>query len=89
MQSKEQKRQKNIILFTSPSCIWCTRAKNFFKKRNIKFKTIDVSKDKRAARDCISNGCRGVPVVLIGTRWICGFDQTKIERALGLGKTSK
>lgn len=86
MQNKETKRQKSVVLFTSPSCIWCTRAKNFFKKNNIKFRAIDITKDKRAARDCMNNGCRGVPVVLIGTQWICGFDQAKIERALGLNK---
>jgi glutaredoxin len=81
----EKKRQKSVVLFTSPSCIWCTRAKNYFKKQNIKFKTIDISKDKRAAKDCLNNGCRGVPVILIGdNQWICGFDQKKIERSLGI-----
>lgn len=88
MAEVQKKRQKSVVLFTSPSCIWCTRAKNYFKKQGIKFKSIDVSKDKRAARDCISNGCRGVPVVLIGTQWICGFDQKKIDRALGLKSKS-
>jgi len=82
----EKKKQKKVVLFTSPSCIWCTRAKNYFRKQNIKFKEIDISKDKRAAKDCINHGCRGVPVVLIGSQWICGFDQAKIDRALGLKK---
>ena len=82
----EKKKQKSVVLFTSPSCIWCTRAKNYFKKQSIKFKTIDISKDKRAAKDCLDHGCRGVPVVLIGSQWICGFDQAKIDRALGLNK---
>ncbi len=80
-----KKRQKSVVLFTSPSCIWCTRAKNYFKKQGIKFKTIDISKDKKAAQDCIRNGCRGVPVILIGgSQWICGFDQAKIDKALGI-----
>jgi len=84
MQEKK-KRQKSVVLFTSPSCIWCTRAKQYFKKNGIKFKTIDISKDKKAAQDCIRNGCRGVPVILIGgSQWICGFDQAKIEKALGI-----
>jgi len=81
------KRQKSVVLFTSPSCIWCTRAKQYFKKQGIKFKTIDISKDKKAANDCIRHGCRGVPVVLIGSQWICGFDQAKIDKALGIKKS--
>ncbi len=78
------KPQKRVVLFTSPGCVWCTRAKQFFKKNGIKFKEIDISKDQKAAQDCVKHGCRGVPVVLVGSRWICGFDQAKIERELGL-----
>jgi glutaredoxin len=76
--------QKRVVLFTSPGCIWCTRAKQFFKKNGIKFKEIDISKDQKAAQDCIKHGCRGVPVVLVGSRWICGFDEVKIKKELGL-----
>ncbi|BCD68612.1 glutaredoxin domain-containing protein [Nitratiruptor sp. YY09-18] len=76
--------QKRVVLFTSPGCVWCTRAKQFFRKNNIRFKEIDISKDQKAAQDCVRHGCRGVPVVLVGSRWICGFDQAKIEKELGL-----
>ncbi len=82
--SESKPKQKSVVLFTSPSCVWCTRAKQYFKKNNIKFKTIDISRDKKAAQDCIKHGCRGVPVILIGSQWICGFDEPKIKKALGL-----
>ncbi len=74
---------KKVVLFTSPGCKWCTVAKDYFKKEGIRFKTIDISKDDKAAKDCERHGCRGVPVVLVGTRWICGFDKGKIQKALG------
>ncbi len=74
-----------MVLFTSPSCVWCTRAKNYFRQKGIKFKAIDITKDRKAAKDCEKNGCRGVPVILVGgSRWICGFDQAKIEKSLGI-----
>ena len=80
-----KKKQKSVVLFVSPSCVWCTRAKNYFRKNDIKFKAIDITRDQRAAKDCEQHGCRGVPAVLIGgSQWICGFDQAKIEKALGL-----
>ena len=75
-------KQKPVVLFASPSCKWCTVAKKYFKDNGIRFKTIDITKDQQAAKDCMKHGCRGVPVVLIGSRWICGFDQGKIEKAL-------
>ena len=80
-----QKRQKSVVLFSGASCIWCTRAKNYFRQNNIKIKIIDISKDQKAAKDCEAHGCKGVPVVLIGgTQWICGFDKPNIDRALGI-----
>ncbi len=56
-----KKRQKSVVLFTSPSCVWCTRAKNYFRQKKIRFKSIDITKDKKAAKDCERNGCRGNP----------------------------
>lgn len=79
-----QTKQKKVVLFTSPTCKWCTTAKNHFERHQIKYKTIDITKDEQAAKDCERHGCRGVPVVLIGSRWICGFDQQAIDKALGL-----
>jgi len=81
---ENEKKQKSVTLYSSPSCIWCTRAKNYFRKNGIKFRTIDVSKDVKSAKDCAEHGCRGVPVVKVGTQWICGFDKVKIDRALGI-----
>ena len=80
-QTKQQKQPK-VVLFTSPSCHWCTTAKKYLKQHNIKFNTIDITKDAQAEFDCHRHGCRGVPVVLIGTKWICGFDQSKISKLL-------
>ena len=73
---------KKVVVFTSPSCRWCSVVKNHLKKNNIKFKTIDITKDDYAAADCQLHGCKGVPVVLIGSKWICGFDEQKIQKAL-------
>jgi len=84
MESISKKRQKRVVLFTSPNCKWCTIAKQYFQNNKIKFNQIDISKDKKAAEDCVRHGCRGVPVVLVGSRWISGFDQKKIDKELGL-----
>lgn len=76
--------QKRVVLFTSPTCSWCTTAKNHLKKHNIVFKEIDITKDPKAAKDCENHGCRGVPVIMIENQWICGFDKEKINRALNI-----
>jgi len=79
------KRQKRIVLFTGPGCVWCTKAKNFFKKHKLRFREIDVTKDKRAASDCKKHtGGGGIPVILIENRWIGGFNETLIKKELGI-----
>ncbi len=80
----ETRQQKRVVLFTAPGCHWCTTAKNYFKKQSVRFRAIDISKDKTAAKDCEKHGCRGVPVVMIGNKWICGFDKNKINKELNL-----
>ncbi|KIM11590.1 MAG: glutaredoxin [Sulfuricurvum sp. PC08-66] len=80
----EETKQKKVVLFVSPSCKWCTTAKMHLTKHKIKFKTIDITQDAKAARDCEAHGCRGVPALLIGSRWICGFDQKSIDKELDI-----
>jgi len=75
---------KRVVLFTAPGCVWCTKAESFFKKNGVKYRKIDISKDAKAAKDCERHGCRGVPVILVGSRWICGFNEPVIKRELGI-----
>lgn len=73
-----------VVLFTTPSCSWCRRAKKYFRESRVPFKEINVEKDQQAARDLVrKTGQMGVPVVKIGSKWIVGFDRPAIERELG------
>ena len=82
---KPKKRQKRVILFTGPGCVWCVKAKNFFKKNKIKFNEIDVTKNRIAAVDCKKHtGSGGIPGILIDNRWIAGFNENLIKKELGI-----
>ncbi len=81
----EGRRQPSVVVFSTPACPWCGRVKSYLRQKNIKFKNIDVSKDQAAARDMVRKTRQmGVPVVLIGSQAIVGFDKAKIDRLLGL-----
>jgi glutaredoxin 3 len=76
---------KKVILFSSSSCPWCSRAKNYLLQKGIRVKEIKVDKDPDAARDVVRmTGQMSVPVLLIGRVKITGFDKAKIDRVLGL-----
>ncbi len=77
--------QPKIIVFSTPTCIYCNTAKRYFHKRNIRFTDVDVSRDSSAARDMQRRtGQMGVPVILINNYPIVGFDKSKIKRMLNI-----
>jgi len=74
-----------VVVFTTPTCSWCKKVKDYLKKNNVRFKEINVARDQQAAKDIVRmTGQRGVPVVLINNRAIVGFDKPKIDRMLNL-----
>lgn len=74
---------KKIKVYSTPTCPWCTVAKDFFKEKGLKFDDIDVSQDKEAGQEMVEkSGQMGVPVIMIGEKIIVGFDKKKIEEAL-------
>ena len=74
-----------VIVFSSPTCVWCTRAKSYLRTQGVPFRDVDVSRDPAAARDLVRRtGQMGVPVIEIDGRPIVGFDQARIDSALGL-----
>lgn len=80
-----QIKQPKVVLFTTPTCSWCRRTKQYFREQQVRFKEVDVSRDQRAAKDIVRmTGQMGVPVILIGSKPIVGFDKAQIDRLLGL-----
>mgnify|MGYP006295271891 FL=1 len=81
----KKKRQPRVLLFTTPTCSYCKTAKRYLRKQDVRFKEIDISRDKAAARDVKRrSGQQGVPVIDIGGKVVVGFDRPKIDKLLGL-----
>ncbi|MDD2228191.1 MAG: glutaredoxin domain-containing protein [Candidatus Cloacimonetes bacterium] len=77
----------NIVVFTTPTCSWCRKVKEYLKQQGQNFKEIDVSKDAAAQGDMIrKSGQQGVPQLWINNVTVVGFDRVKIDRLLGLIK---
>ena len=83
--SRPAERAHRVLVFTTPSCPWCVRAKQYLRQQNVRFREVDVARDPAAARDLVRRtGQMGVPVVEIDGRPIVGFDKQQIDRLLGL-----
>ncbi len=76
---------KQVKVYSTPTCPWCIRTKQFLKESSIAFEDIDVSSNQQAAEEMIQkSGQMGVPVVDIEGEIIVGFDKERIKSALGL-----
>ncbi|MDD5692662.1 MAG: glutaredoxin family protein [Candidatus Omnitrophica bacterium] len=76
---------KTVKIYSTPTCPWCIRAKQFLKENNVVFQDVDVSSDKQAADEMMQKtGQMGVPVIDIEGQIIVGFDKEKIKQALGI-----
>jgi glutaredoxin-like YruB-family protein len=70
-----------VTVYTTPTCPWCGRAKDFLRKENVPFEERDVSVDAQAAREMISRTRQqGVPVIADDHEAIVGFDLPRLQR---------
>ncbi len=73
----------SVTIYTTPSCGYCTMAKNYFRQKNIKFTEYDVAGNTAKADEMVrKSGQMGVPVIDIKGQIIVGFNQPVIENAL-------
>ena len=70
-----------VLVYSTPSCPYCSMAKDFLRSKNVPFQDIDVSRDQNAAMEMIrKSGQNGVPVIDFNGEIIVGFDRGRLER---------
>ena len=76
---------KTVTIYSTSSCHFCHLAKDFFKENNIAYTEYNVASDLSKRKEMVEkSGQMGVPVIIIGTELIVGFDKPKIAQLLGL-----
>lgn len=76
---------KNVIVYSTPTCVYCNMAKTFFKANNVAFTEHNVASDLEKRKEMIDKtGQMGVPVFDLGGEVVVGFDEPKLRAALGL-----
>jgi len=74
---------KNVKVYSTSSCPYCHRAKQFLKDNNIEFEDIDVASNPEKGQEMVNkSGQMGVPVLDIDGQIVVGFDKEAIQKAL-------
>ena len=76
-------KENKVIVYSTPTCPWCVRAKDYLKKNNIAFEDVNVATNIEAAEDMVrKSGQMGVPVLDVNGTIIVGFNEPAIKKAL-------
>lgn len=74
-----------VIIYSTPVCVYCQMAKEFFKKNNIAYTEHNVAEDDAAREEMMNKSHQlGVPVIDIGGEIHVGFNQQELAKSLGL-----
>ena len=85
---RSDKQQGDVVIYTTPKCGYCARAKAFFAKYNVAYTEYDITTDKQAnARFKKLNGS-GVPLIFVGEKRVPGFNEGMLRRLLGIENNS-
>ena len=81
----DEKPQKRVTVYSTPTCSWCTTLKSYLKMHRIRYTDIDVSRDQRAADELVKrSGQMGVPQTDINGEIIVGFNKSRINELLDI-----
>ncbi len=74
---------KKVVIYSTPTCVYCRMAKDFFQKNGIAYEEHDVAADAKAREEMFAKSHQmGVPVIDVGGEVIIGFDKKTLESLL-------
>lgn len=83
MNDSDKEQGSEIVIYSTPTCPYCKRAKEYFQRKNVPFIEYDVSKDRKSAKEMIKkSGQMGVPVIDFNGEVIIGFNQSHLDELL-------
>jgi len=74
---------KKVVIYSTPTCPYCKRAKDYLSRKGIPFVDRNVAVDRDAAKEMIQkSGQMGVPVITIDNEIMVGFNQALLDKLL-------
>lgn len=73
-----------VIVYSTKTCPWCIKVKEFLKTNKVSFIEKDVSNEKNAKEMFEKSKQRSVPVIDIDGEIIVGSDESKLKKVLKL-----
>lgn len=77
--------EKNVTIYSTPTCHFCKMAKEFFAEKGVQYTNYDVATDAAKRSEMIElTGQLGVPVIVINGEAMVGFSREIVAGKLGV-----
>ena len=74
---------KKVVVYSTPTCPYCKRAKDYLSRKGIPYTNINVAQDREKAKEMIQkSGQMAVPVITIDGEVTVGFNQSLLDSLL-------
>ena len=73
---------QQVVMYATSWCGYCRKAREYLKRNRIPYVEYDIEKSSEGKRRFAELGGRGVPLILVGTQQIRGWDPGALEAAL-------
>jgi glutaredoxin-like YruB-family protein len=74
---------KKVVIYSTPTCPYCKRAKEYLSRKGISYTDINVAQDKEKAKEMTQkSGQMSVPVIIIDDEIVVGFNQALLDKLL-------
>jgi glutaredoxin len=71
-----------VVMYATDWCPFCERARQFFKRHDVRYVEHDIEKSPGANAEYRRLGGRGIPLILVGERRVNGFNEPLLREAL-------
>lgn len=76
-----EKSDKKVILYTTPTCVFCKAVKDYFAENKIEYEIVDLAVDRDRIQEMVDkSGQMGVPVIDAHGEIVVGFDKPKLDK---------
>lgn len=73
---------KKVIIYTSDTCGYCHLAKDYLNEIGAQFEEKNISRDKDARKELMTQGFMGVPIIDVEGEVVQGFDKIRLDELL-------
>jgi glutaredoxin len=71
-----------VTMFSTSWCPHCKRAKDYFARKGVAYREVDIEASEAGSREFKAYGGQGVPLIIVGDKRMRGFSAETMDRML-------